>query len=87
LSEDLFQLLVNADANLTRQNFISATERAKVNLGVYAPVDYPDAPAPFTGHFGGTAAWSQRVNCSQTEPDQNQPGEWDTVGNSYLKLY
>jgi branched-chain amino acid transport system substrate-binding protein len=83
LSETLWSLLKNADANLTRQNFISASEHARVPSSVYAPVDYRD----HGGHFGGTGAWVQRVNCNKTEPNQNQPGAWDTVGNSYLSLY
>jgi hypothetical protein len=38
------------------------------------------------GHFGGTGAWVQRVNCGETEPNQNQNGAWDTVGSTYLRL-
>ncbi|HET6816336.1 MAG TPA: ABC transporter substrate-binding protein [Mycobacteriales bacterium] len=84
LSETLWKLLTKADANLTRQNFIASTEHASLPAGsVYPPIDY----AHHGGHFGGTAAWVQRVNCGATEPDQSQPGAWDTVGSNYLRLY
>jgi hypothetical protein len=84
LSETLWKLLTKADANLTRQNFIASTEHASLPAGsVYPPIDY----AHHGGHFGGTGAWVQRVNCGATEPDQNQPGAWDTVGNTYLRLF
>jgi branched-chain amino acid transport system substrate-binding protein len=83
LSETLWRLLNKANANLTRQNFIASTEHASLPAGsVYPPIDY----AHHGGHFGGTGAWVQRVNCGQTEPDQNQPGAWDTVGSTYLRL-
>jgi hypothetical protein len=84
LSETLWNLLKKASADLTRQNFIASTEHATLPAGsVYPPLDY----AHHGGHFGGTAAWVQRVNCGETEPDQNQPGAWDTVGNTYLRLF
>jgi hypothetical protein len=83
LSNALFDLLKNASSNLTRQNFISATEHAVVPGSVYAPIDYRD----HGGHFGGTGAWVQRVNCRETEPNQNQNGQWDTIGSHYLPLY
>jgi branched-chain amino acid transport system substrate-binding protein len=84
LSETLWKLLTKADANLTRQNFIASTEHAVLPAGsVYPPIDY----AHHGGHFGGTGAWVQRVNCGETEPDQNQNGAWDTVGSSYLRLF
>jgi hypothetical protein len=79
----LWQLLRDASGDLTRQNFIASAEHAVVPGAVYPPVDY----LHHGGHFGGTAAWVQKVNCAQTEPDQNQPGQWDTVGNAYLNLY
>ena len=83
LSETLWKLLKNASANLTRQNFIAATQHGVVPAGsVYPPVDF----AHHGGHFGGTGAWVQRVNCSETEPGQNQNGQWDTVGSTYLRL-
>jgi hypothetical protein len=37
-------------------------------------------------HFGGTGAWRQVVNCNQTEPDQTQPGAWNTVGTTFLRI-
>src|SRR3954454_980131 len=84
LSNALWDLLKKASGNLTRQNFIASTEHASVPTQAgYSPIDY----AHHGGHFGGTAAWVQRVNCSKTEPNQNQNGQWDTVGNNYLRLY
>lgn len=83
LSNSLFQLLKDASGNLTRQNFIASTEHAVIPGSVYAGIDYRH----HGGHFGGTGAWVQRVNCSQTEPDQSQPGQWDTIGSRYLSLY
>ena len=83
LSETLWSLLKNASGNLTRENFTAATSRAVVPAAAYAPVNFRD----HGGHFGGTGAWVQRVTCSKTEPNQNQNGAWDTVGNNYLSLY
>ena len=84
LSETLWNLLKAASGNLTRENFIASTEQAKIpSSGIYPPTDF----ANHGGHFGGTGAWVQKVNCSETEPNQNQPGAWDTVGNNYLSLY
>jgi branched-chain amino acid transport system substrate-binding protein len=83
LSQTLWNLLKNASGNLTRENFTAATARAVVPASSYAPVNFRD----HGGHFGGTGAWVQRVNCSKTEPNQDQNGAWDTVGNNYLSLY
>jgi branched-chain amino acid transport system substrate-binding protein len=83
LSEELWGLLKDASANLTRQNFVASSEHAKLPSSVYPPVDFAD----HGGHFGGTGAWVQKVNCSKTEPDQNQAGAWDTVGNNFLRLF
>jgi hypothetical protein len=83
LSETLWSLLKNASANLTRQNFIASSEHAIVPGSVYPPVDFRN----HGGHFGGTGAWVQRVNCGKTEPNQKEPGSWDTIGNNYLSLY
>jgi branched-chain amino acid transport system substrate-binding protein len=84
LSETLWNLLNKANANLTRQNFIASTEHTALPAGsVYPPLDY----AHHGGHFGGTGAWVQRVNCGETEPNQNQNGGWDTVGNTYLRQF
>ena len=84
LSQELWALLKDASANLTRQNFIASSEHAQIpSSGVYPPVDFRN----HGGHFGGTGAWVQKVNCNKTEPDQNQPGAWDTVGNGYLRLF
>ena len=80
----MWHLLQNASGNLTRQNFIASTEGTKLPAGtVYPPVDF----AHHSGHFGGTGAWVQRVNCNTTEPDQNQAGGWDTIGNTWLNLF
>jgi hypothetical protein len=84
LSNSLWNLLKDASANLTRQNFIASTEHATVpTFDGYSPIDY----AHHGGHFGGTSAWVQKVNCSKTEPNQNQNGSWDTVGSNYMRLY
>ena len=83
LSNTLWNLLKNASGNLTRENFLNTTAHSVVPSGPYVPVDFRD----HGGHFGGTGAWVQRVNCGENEPDQNQAGQWDTVGNSYLRLY
>jgi hypothetical protein len=82
LSNSLWNLLKDASGNLTRENFITSTEHATVPSAPYVPVDFLHNG----GHFGGTGAWVQKVNCSASEPDQNTPGSWDTVGNSYLRL-
>jgi hypothetical protein len=82
LSETLFALLKNASANLTRENFIASTEHATVPSKNYAAVDFRN----HGGHFGGTAAWVQRVNCHKSDPGQNEPGYWETVGNAPLSL-
>jgi hypothetical protein len=88
LSKTLFSMLKNASANLTRQNFIASAEQSVIPAnGIYPPVSYKTAPSPYTGHFGGTGAWSQRVNCAKSEPDQHELGAWDTVGSTYLRLY
>ena len=82
LSNSLWNLLKDASGNLTRENFIASTEHATVPSAPYVPVDFLHNG----GHFGGTGAWVQKVNCSASEPDQNTPGSWDTVGSSYLRL-
>ncbi|MBV9293223.1 MAG: ABC transporter substrate-binding protein [Frankiales bacterium] len=83
LSQSIYTLLKDADSNLTRQNFIASTEHAIVPSNAYAPLDY----VHHGGHFGGTGAWVQRMDCGRTEPNQNQAGTWDTVGSHYLSLY
>jgi hypothetical protein len=82
LSTAIWQLLKQASDNLTRQNFIASSTQAKIPGSVYPPLDF----AQQGGHFGGTGAWVQKVTCSQTEPNQNQPGSWLTVGSNYLAL-
>lgn len=82
LSNSLWNLLKDASSNLTRENFINSTEHATVPSDPYVPVDFLHNG----GHFGGTGAWVQKVNCSSSEPDQNTPGSWDTVGSTYLRL-
>ena len=83
LSNSLWSLLKNASGNLTRENFISSTEHATVPSNPYVPDDFLHNG----GHFGGTGAWVQKVNCSESEPNQNTAGAWDTVGSSYLRLH
>src|SRR5436190_17245283 len=81
LSNALWQQLKNASGNLTRQNFSSRTDHATIPSKVYPPVVYGGRT-----HFGGTGAWRQRINCNQVEPDQSQPGAWNTVGTTFLKI-
>jgi ABC-type branched-subunit amino acid transport system substrate-binding protein len=81
ISEGLLTLLRNASSNLTRENFIARTLQARVAQGTYPPLDFRSR-----GHFGGTGAWSQRINCNERQPNQDRNGTWDTVGNTYLKL-
>jgi len=83
LSNGLWNLLKDASANLTRPNFLDSTEHAVVPADPYVPIDFRD----HGGHFGGTGAWVQKVNCSETEPGQSSAGAWDTVGSSYLRLF
>ena len=83
LSNDLWNLLKNASVNLTRANFIDASEHATIPSFPYVPVDFRD----HGGHFGGTGAWAQKVNCAESEPGQSEAGAWDTVGSSYLRLF
>lgn len=80
------QMLNMANTNLTRENFIATLTNAKLNAGVFAPVRFPGtaataAPGP---HFGGTGAYSQTLNCDETEPNQTKgrgtAGQWDTYG-------
>jgi hypothetical protein len=82
LSNSLWNLLKDASANLTRENFVASAEHAVVPSNPYVPIDFLHRG----GHFGGTGAWVQKVSCTTTEPDQNQPGGWTTVGNTYLRL-
>jgi branched-chain amino acid transport system substrate-binding protein len=82
LSMAVWHLFNDANSNLTRQNFIATASRTVVPGGVYPPLDFLHRG----GHFGGTGAWVQRVNCGEREPDQKQLGAWDTIGSHYLKL-
>ena len=83
LSESLWKMLKNASSNLTRENFIAASQQAQISSGSYPTLDF----AGHGGHFGGTGAWVQRINCTEREPGQEQFGTWDTVGNTYLRLF
>ncbi|MGB8649444.1 MAG: ABC transporter substrate-binding protein, partial [Mycobacteriales bacterium] len=78
LSQALEQALDNA-SSLTREGFISSLQNASLPGGVYPPIKFNG------GHFGGTGAWSQRMNCSKTEPNQSQAGSWDTVSGPLYK--
>ena len=74
LSQALEQIL-NSSSSLTRQGLLSSLPNASLPNGVYPPTRFNG------GHFGGTGAYSQKLNCNETEPNgQNQPGQWDTVG-------
>ena len=68
---------LQASASLTRPDFIASLQKANLPGGVYAPMRFNG------GHFGGTATYSQKVNCTETEPNQTQPGSWDTVGEMF----
>lgn len=83
LSNAVWNLLKDASDNLTRPNFLASSERAVIPTNPYVPIDFRD----HGGHFGGTGAWVQKVNCSESEPGQNEAGAWDTVGNAYLRLF
>jgi hypothetical protein len=78
LSQSLEQAL-NASSSLTRQGFIASLQKASLPGGVYNPIKFNG------GHFGGTGAFSQKVNCGETEPNQTQPGAWDTIGGPIFK--
>jgi branched-chain amino acid transport system substrate-binding protein len=74
LSQALEQIL-NQSSSLTRQGLIASMPHMSLPNGVYPPTKFNG------GHFGGTGAFSQKLNCSETEPDgNNQPGQWDTIG-------
>ena len=74
LSQSLDQAF-QASSNLTRAGFISSLKDTTLAGGTYAP-------SKFAGqHFGGTGAYSQTVNCTQIEPNQTQPGQWNTLGD------
>ncbi|MCW2573101.1 MAG: hypothetical protein JWO88_3159, partial [Frankiales bacterium] len=74
LSQALEQIL-NSSSSLTRQGLIASMPKMSLPNGVYPPTKFNG------GHFGGTGAYSQKLNCSETEPDgNNQPGQWDTIG-------
>jgi hypothetical protein len=78
LSQALEQAL-NASSSLTREGFVASLQKASLPGGVYNPVRFNG------GHFGGTGAFSQKVNCTETEPNQSQPGAWDTIGGPLFK--
>jgi hypothetical protein len=83
LSQAIEQALNNASDNLTRQNFIAKMKAAQLPGGVYPPIKF--GGDSFGQHFGGTGAYSQKINCTKTEPNQQQPGAWDTVGGIIYK--
>ena len=78
LSQSLEQALNNS-SSLTRQGFISSLQKSSLPGGVYNPTKFNG------GHFGGTGAFSQKMNCNQTQPNQSQPGSWNTVGRALFK--
>jgi hypothetical protein len=78
LSQSLEGALNNA-SSLTREGFISSLLQATLPNGVYPP-------SRFAGqHFGGTGVYSQKMNCTGTEPNQSQPGQWDTIAGPIYK--
>ncbi|HTL23744.1 MAG TPA: ABC transporter substrate-binding protein [Mycobacteriales bacterium] len=78
LSQSLESAL-NASSSLTREGFIASMPGATLANGVYPPTRFNG------GHFGGTGVYSQRMNCTETEPNQSQPGQWDTVAGPIFK--
>jgi hypothetical protein len=79
LNQSLYYAL-NAADSLTRPGFINGLSHATLTNGVY-----PKSVFSGGSHFGGTGAWAQRMNCSETEPNASQPGAWDTSGGPYYK--
>jgi hypothetical protein len=75
-------MLLNASDNLTRQNFIAKTQLGKFATTAYPPLNFPQGG----GHFGGTGAWSQKIDCNGTQPNQSQPGTWVTSASSAYKI-
>jgi hypothetical protein len=78
LSQSLESAL-NASSSLTREGFIASMPHAPLANGVYPPTRFNG------GHFGGTGVYSQVMNCTKTEPNQTQPGAWDTVAGPIYK--
>lgn len=76
LSQTLEQALNNS-SSLTREAFLSSLQGATLPGGVYTPTKFANG-----SHFGGTGAFSQKMNCSETQPNQSQPGSWNTVGGA-----
>jgi branched-chain amino acid transport system substrate-binding protein len=58
LSEVLHKALLKTNGNLTRENFIAQIARASYGNVVFPPVRFGG------GHFGGTAAWGLKLDCS-----------------------
>lgn len=83
LSQAIEQALNAASDNLTRENFIAKMKSAQLPGGVYPPIKF--GGDTFGQHFGGTGAFSQKINCTKTEPNQTQPGAWDTIGGVLYK--
>lgn len=83
LDQAIYQMLQAANTNLTRQHFIQTVQAGTFGGGAFAPASFRG------GHFGGTGAWVQRVNCSKANPNQPNDargrGSWDTIGSTYLK--
>lgn len=78
LSEAIKQSLDNAAA-LTRPAFIDSLASGTLPGGVYPPEHFAGQ------HFGGTGAYSLRLSCTEKEPNQSQPGQWDTVSGPLAK--
>jgi branched-chain amino acid transport system substrate-binding protein len=78
LSQAIQQALDNA-ASLTRPAFINSLANGSLPGGVYPPEHFNG------GHFGGTGAYSLKLNCTEKEPNQNQLGAWDTLAGPLKK--
>jgi hypothetical protein len=78
LSQAIQQTLDNAAA-LTRPAFINSLLHGSLPGGVYPPERFNG------GHFGGTGAYSLRINCRETQPNQSQAGSWDTIAGPLNK--
>ena len=83
VDQAVFDMLTRANGNLTREHFTQTVLNGSFGGRVFVPTVFNG------GHFGGTGAWVQRINCSKHDPDQPSGvqgnGWWDTVGTTYLR--
>ncbi|MCA1823276.1 MAG: ABC transporter substrate-binding protein [Frankia sp.] len=79
--EALYRMLLALRGDISRDNFINTLERSTVSVPGYPPLRFrPD------DHFGGTAAWSLRTDCSKAPPDSSTPGMFVTALKDPLYL-